>query len=76
MAAANASAKAKTGTWSGTATAGGTIGYYRIFDSGTTTCHIQGSVSTSGAELNFDNNVVLVNQVITISTYTITAANQ
>lgn len=75
MAAASAGAKAKTGTWSGTATTSGTVGYYRIFDSTATYCHIQGSVSTSGAEINFDNNIVNSGQVVTISTYTITAAN-
>ena len=75
MSAASAAAKAKNGTWSGTATASGTIGYYRIFDNALAACHVQGSVSTSGAELNFDNNIVNTNQVITISTYTISAAN-
>lgn len=75
MSAASSGSKAKTGTWSGTATASGTVGYYRILDSTGTTTHIQGSVSTSGAELNFDNNIINSGQVITISTYTITAAN-
>lgn len=75
MAAASSGAKAKNGTWSGTAVASGTVGYYRIYDQPGTTCHIQGSVSTSGAELNLDNNIVNTGQVVTISTYTITAAN-
>lgn len=75
MANAAAGAKAKNGTWSGTATSSGTVGYYRIFDSTGTTCHIQGLVSTSGAELNFDNNIINNTQVVTISAYTITAAN-
>lgn len=70
---ASSGSKAKAGTWSGTATASGTVGYYRIKAGATT--HIQGTVSTSGAELNFDNNIINTNQVITISTYTITAAN-
>jgi len=75
MAGASSGSKAKTGTWSGTATASGTVGYYRILDAAGTNAHIQGSVSTSGAELNFDNNIINNGQVITISTYTITAAN-
>lgn len=75
LAAASSGSKAKSGTWSGTATASGTVGYYRIFDSTGATCHIQGTVSTSGAELNFDNNIINNGQVVTISTYTITAAN-
>ncbi len=75
MAAAATHAKAKNGTWSGTATAGGTVSYYRIYDNTGTTCHVQGSVSTTGAELNFDNNIINNAQVITITTYTITSAN-
>lgn len=75
MAGASSPSKAKTGTWSGTATASGTVGYYRILDSTGVNTHIQGAVSTSGAELNFDNNIINSGQVITISTYTITSAN-
>jgi hypothetical protein len=75
MGAAGSGTKAKAGTWSGTAVASGTIGYYRIYDNAGTTCHIQGNVSTSGQELNLDNNIVNSGQVVTISTYTITAAN-
>ena len=75
LAGASSGAKAKSGTWAGTATTSGTVGYYRIFESTATTCHIQGSVSTSGAEINLDNNIVNSGQVVTISTYTITAAN-
>jgi hypothetical protein len=75
MAAAGSGAKAKNGTWSGTAIASGTVGHYRIYDQPGTTCHIQGDVSTSGAELNLDNNIVNTGQIVTISTYTITAAN-
>ena len=36
---------AKLGTWSGTALADGTAGYYRIYDSAGTTCHEQGTVT-------------------------------
>lgn len=45
MAAPSAGQVAKLGTWSGTAIAAGTIGYYRIFDTAGTTCHEQGSVT-------------------------------
>lgn len=45
-AAASASGeKAKSGTWSATATASGDVGYYRMYDSAGTTCHEQGTVS-------------------------------
>jgi hypothetical protein len=51
----------KKGTWSGTAGAAGTVGYYRIFDTAGTTCHEQGTVSqavtltTSAATSAFGN---------------------
>lgn len=43
--AASAGTIVKKGTWSATAVAEGTVGYYRIFDTAGTTCHEQGSVS-------------------------------
>jgi hypothetical protein len=76
MAGASSSTKAKAGTWSGTATGSGTVGYYRIFDSGGTTCHIQGDVGVGSGELQLDNNIINTSQVVTISTYTLTAGNQ
>lgn len=36
---------AKLGTWSGTVSTSGTVGYYRIYDSAGTTCHEQGTVT-------------------------------
>ena len=36
--------KSKLGTWSGTASATGVAGHYRILDSTATTCHEQGSI--------------------------------
>lgn len=47
MATASSGAKAKSGTWSGTAVATGTAGHYRIVDSAGTTCHEQGSCGQS-----------------------------
>ena len=45
LSAAASGAKAKLGTWSGTASGTGTAGYYRITDSAGTTCHEQGIVA-------------------------------
>lgn len=74
MAAASSGSKAKSGTWQDTsADASGTIQHFRIFASGGT-CHIQGTVANSGADLNLDNNVVNSGQQVTISTFTLTAA--
>ena len=52
LAAAADGAKAKTGTWSGTASAHGTAGHWRLYKADGTTCVAQGSVGTSGAEMN------------------------
>lgn len=42
LAAAASAIKAKAGTWTGTFDAAGTAGYWRIYDSTGTTCHMQG----------------------------------
>lgn len=47
MANAASGSKAKSGTWQGTAGNTGTAGYYRIWDSSVTTCHVQGAVGMS-----------------------------
>jgi hypothetical protein len=44
MANASGGSKAMLGTWAGTAVASGMAGYWRIYDSGGTTCHFQGPV--------------------------------
>jgi hypothetical protein len=50
MAAAAAASKAKSGTWQDvSADASGTVGHYRIYDSGGATCHVQGTCGQSVA---------------------------
>ena len=75
LANAASGAKAKSGTWSGSGSAAGTAGYFRIYDSTGTTCHFQGSVGQGTGDLSLDNTVIANGQAITISTFTITAAN-
>ena len=48
MSAAASGAKAKLGTWSGTAAGTGTAAHFRIFESTATTCHMQGVVGILG----------------------------
>jgi hypothetical protein len=75
MDAASSGTKAKAGTWQDTsADDSGTIGHFRIFASGGT-CHIQGTCANSGADMNFDNNVVNAGQQITVSTFVLTSGN-
>jgi hypothetical protein len=76
MAAAASGAKAKSGTWSGTAIGGGgTIAHFRIYDSGGSTCHIQGTVGLGSGDLSLDNNVVADGQTITVTAFTLTDGN-
>lgn len=78
MAAASGGAKAKSGTWSGTASAAGTAGYFRILDSAGTTCHVQGTVTATGGggDMTLDNAVLANGQTVTINTFTVTGGNQ
>lgn len=71
MANAAAGSKAKSGTWSNTASGTGTAASWRIYDSGVTTCHIQGNV----ADMVFDNTSITTGQTITVTGFTITAGN-
>jgi len=74
MAAASGGSKAKLGTWQdASADATGTAGYFRIKAAGT--CHIQGTVGTSGADLIVDNTSFATGQSFTINTFTLTEAN-
>lgn len=52
----------------------GTAGYFRIYAGGAsdTSALSQGNSGTSGADMNFDNNVIVAGGVIAISSLTIT----
>ena len=76
MSNASGGVKALTGTWSGTATTGGTAGYFRLFDSAGTTCHEQGTVAATGADMNLSPSAVLAaSQPISITAFSLTDAN-
>ena len=78
FAAPSAGAMSKsTDVWSDTVIVSGVAGYFRIVqscDDGTdssTAVRLQGSVSTSGAELNLSNTSLVALTVLTIDTYSI-----
>jgi hypothetical protein len=76
MAAASGGAKAKSGTWSdASADATGTAAHFRIHDSTATTCHVQGTVGTSGTDMIVDSTAFTATQSFTINTFTITDGN-
>lgn len=76
MAAASGGSKAASGTWQdASADASGTVGHFRIYDSGGTVCHIQGTVTVNGGggDMTLDNITVNAGQQVTISSFTISA---
>lgn len=76
MAAAASGVKAKSGTWQDTsADATGTAAHFRIYESTGTTCHIQGTVGTSGADMIVDSTSFTATQSFSISTFSLTDAN-
>ena len=76
MAAADAGAKALAGSWTdASADADGTAAHFRIYASDGTTQKIQGTVGTSGEDLNFDSVSITAGQSVTITGFTLTAPN-
>lgn len=71
MSAASLGAKAKLGTWSGTASGSGTAASWRIYDSGLVACHIQGNTT----DMTFDNTSIATSQTVTVNSFTLTAGN-
>jgi hypothetical protein len=78
MAAAAAGAKAKSGTWQDAAAdAAGTAGHFRIYASDGVTCHCQGTVTITGGggDMTIDNTNIAINQVVTITGFSLTDGN-
>lgn len=77
MGAASSGSASKLGTWSGTAGAGGTAGYFRVYASDGTTCGAQGSVTATGGggDMTVDNTSIASGQTVTVNTFSITAGN-
>ena len=78
MSAASGGSKSKSGTWQdASADATGTAAHFRIYASDGTTAHIQGTVTVTGGggDLTLDSVSITAAQVVTISSFTITAGN-
>lgn len=78
MAAASSGSKGLSGTWQdSSANATGTAAHFRIKDSGGTTCHLQGTVTATGGggDLTLDNTSIASGQSVTISSFSLAAAN-
>lgn len=81
MQAASAAAKVKSATaWTltGVVPTSGTAGYFRVYRAGSPSeCDIQGTVTItgSGGDMTVDNTSIANGQVVTVTTFTLTAGN-
>lgn len=74
LAAASGGTKGIAGSWSdASADAAGTAAHFRIKQGAT--CHVQGTVTITGGggDMTLDNNVIALAQVVTITSFTLTA---
>lgn len=77
-AAASSGSKAKSGTWQdASADNTGTAAHWRLYASDGTTCHLQGTVTATGGggDMTLDSTSITSGQVVTISTFTLSAGN-
>ena len=77
LSAASSGAISKTGTWEGVSDADGTAGHFRLFDSGGSTCHMQGivSITGNGGDIELSSITISSGQTITMTTFVITDGN-
>lgn len=77
LGAGSAGVKSKAGTWSGTFSAAGNVGYFRIYDAAGTNCHEQGSVTATGGggDMTLDNIVAANGQAWTVNSFQLTGGN-
>jgi len=78
LANASAGAKALAGNWEDASADGpGISGHFRIYDSGGSTCHMQGSVTITGGggDLTLDNTNIATAQDVRVTSFTLTAGN-
>lgn len=78
LAAASSGAKAKAGTWTVTGQSGASTGtvatFFRILDAAGV-CHYQGTVGIGTGDMQFDNTNIANTQVVTVTSFTLTAGN-
>ncbi len=76
LAAASGGSKAIAGTWQdASADATGTAAHFRVYDSGGATCHIQGTVGTSGTDMIVDSVSFTAGQQFNVTSFTLTDGN-
>ena len=78
MGAASSGQKAKAGTWQdASANDTGDAGYFRIYDSAGTTCHIQGTVTItgSGGDMTLNKVNITTGDNVEITSFTLIEGN-
>lgn len=62
---------------SGTATDTGSAGHFRLYNSAGTTCHMQGSITSTGngGDLTLDNTAIAAGQIVNITNFRLSDAN-
>lgn len=78
MAAASSGSKSKSGTWEDLSADGsGVAAHFRLYKSGGSTCFLQGTcgLTSSGEDLELDNTNIQAGQQLTVTSFTINAAN-
>lgn len=78
LAAASGGSKSKSGTWDdSSADATGSAAHFRLYDSGGSTCHLQGTVTVTGGggDMEVDNVSFASGQSFTISSFSISDGN-
>lgn len=73
---ASASSKTKLGSWTATASSTGIAAHWRIYNTGITTCHAQGTFGTSAADMIGDSTNFTSGQSFTVNTFTLNSGNQ
>lgn len=75
LAAASGGSKAISGTWQDlSADASGTIGHFRVYDSGGSVCGIQGTAGTSG-DMTTSQASTTAGESFTVTSFTLTDGN-
>jgi hypothetical protein len=78
MAAASSGSKALQGSWvDASADNAGVAGHFRIYDSGGTVCHMQGTITAGGGggDMTVDNTNFAAGQQFTVTGFTLTDPN-
>lgn len=76
MNAASGTTKTLLGSWTGTASGGSATApaSFRIYNSGDTVCHVQGSAGVGTGDLQV-NGSITSGQTVSVTSFTLTAAN-